>query len=129
MKIIVCLGFLILFLVGCAGGDADTPTNAFRKYIEAAGKKDATPMRENASRGSQKMIDETIKNQIGKTSAPETRNEKIEGENATLEYKNAATGTWDTIYFVRENRRWKLALDKSMEEVLIKSNQRRGQNQ
>ena len=81
-------------------------------------------MRENASRGSQKLIDETIKNQIGKTSAPETRNEKIEGENATLEYKNAATGTWDTIYFVRENGRWKIALDISMGEVLKESKSR-----
>lgn len=124
MKIIVCLTFLILFSAACASGDADTPTNAFRKYIEAAGKKDAASMRENATRGSQKLIDETIKNQIGKTSAPETQNEKIEGENATLEYKNAATGTWDTIYFVRENGRWKLGLDKSMEEVLKESKSR-----
>ena len=123
MKIIVCLGFLILFSAGCASGDADTPTNAFRKYTEAAGKKDAASMRENASRGSQKMIDETIKNQIGKTSVPETQNEKIEGENATLEYKNAATGALDTIYFVRENGRWKIALDKSMEEVLKEAKQ------
>ena len=125
MKIIVCLAFLILFSAGCAGGDADTPTNAFRKYVEAAGKKDAASMRENASRGSQKLIDETIKNQIGKTSAPETRNEKIEGENAALEYKNAATGAWDTIYFVRENGRWKIALDKSMQEVLEEDKRRR----
>jgi hypothetical protein len=124
MKIIVCLAFLILFSAGCAGGNADTPTNAFRKYVEAASKKDAAAMRENASRGSQKLIDETLKNQMGKTSAPETRNEKIEGENATLEYKNAATGTWDTIYFVRENGRWKLALDKSMETVLEKDQTR-----
>ncbi|HEX8399019.1 MAG TPA: hypothetical protein VF644_16405 [Pyrinomonadaceae bacterium] len=118
MKIIVCLAFLISFSAGCADGDADTPTSAFRKYVEAVGKKDAVGMREYATRGSQKLIDETIKNQIGKMSEPETRNEKIEGENATLEYKNAATGTWDTIYFVRENGRWKIALDKSMQEVL-----------
>lgn len=124
MKIIVCLAFLILFSAGCAGGDADTPTNAFHKYIEAAGKKDFAVMREYATRGSQKLIDETIKNQIGKTSEPETRNEKIGGENATLEYKNAATGAWDTIYFVRENGRWKIALDKSMEEVLKESKSR-----
>jgi hypothetical protein len=124
MKIIVCLAFLILFSAGCANGDADTPTNAFRKYVEAAGKKDASAMREYAAHGSQKLIDETIKNQIGKTSAPETRNEKIEGENATLEYKNAATGTWDTIYFVRENGRWKIALDISMGEFLKESKSR-----
>lgn len=124
MKIIVCLAFLILFSAGCASGDADTPTNAFRKYVEAARKKDAASMRENTSRGSQKLVDETIKNQIGRTSTPETQNENIEGENATLEYKNAATGTWDTIYFVRENGRWKIALDISMGEVLKESKSR-----
>jgi hypothetical protein len=124
MKIIVCLAFLILFSAGCANGVADTPTNAFRKYVEAIGKKDAAAMRENATSGSQKLIDETIKNQTAKTSEPETRNEKIEGETATLEYKNMATGTWDTIYFVRENGRWKLALDKSMEEILKESKSR-----
>lgn len=122
MKIIVCPAFFILFLVGCASGDGDTPTNAFRKYAEAAGKKDVATLREYTTRGSQKLVDETIKNQILNLSLSETRNERIEGENATLEYKNAATGTWDTIYFVRENGRWKLALDKFMKEVLIKSN-------
>ncbi|MDQ4123493.1 MAG: hypothetical protein M3209_18815 [Acidobacteriota bacterium] len=118
MKIIVCLAFLILFSAGCASGDADTPTNVFRKYVEAVGKKDSAAMREHTTRDSQKLVDETIKNQIAKMSEPETRNEKIEGELATLEYKNAATGTWDTVYFVRENGRWKLALYESMKKVL-----------
>jgi hypothetical protein len=118
MKIIVCLAILISIFPGCAAGDADTPTAAFRRYIEAASKKDAAAMKEVATRSSQRLIDETIKNQIGGTKMPETRNEKIEGVNAALEYKNAATGTWDTVRFVRENERWKIALDKLMEETL-----------
>lgn len=122
MKIILSLSFLIVFLTGCAGNGSDTPTNAFRKYVEAFDKKDAAAMKEHATRNSQKIVDETIKNQTVKTNAPETRNEKIEGEKATLEYKNAASGTWDTIYFVRENGRWKLALDQSM-EMILKENQ------
>jgi PBP1b-binding outer membrane lipoprotein LpoB len=121
MKIFLVIAFSILFFSGCAGNDADTPTNAFRKYVEAAGKKDAAAMRENATRGSQKLIDETIKNPAIKASAPQTRNEKIEGERAQLEYQNAVTGTWDTIYFVRDNNRWKLALDESMETHLKES--------
>lgn len=118
MKIIVCLAILISIFAGCAVGDADTPTATFRKYIEAADKKDAVAIRERATRGSQKLIDETIKNQIGKRDAPETRNEKIEAGSATLEYKNAVAGTWDKVYFVREDGRWKIALDKLMEETL-----------
>lgn len=129
MKIFLVPAILLLFSTACTSSDADTPTNAFRKYVEAAGKKDAAAMKEYATRSSQKLVDETLKNQISKTSVPETRNEKIEGEYAQLEYKNAATGTWDTIYFVRENGRWKIALDKSMEEVLINSNHRKVQNQ
>ena len=121
MKIIVCLAFSVLFFAACAASDADAPSAAFRKYIEAADKKDAAAMKENASRGSQKLVDEAIKNQTGKVENPETRNEQIAGETATLEYKNAATGTWDKVYFVREDGRWKLALDKSMEEILQKS--------
>ena len=123
MKIIVCLAILISIFPGCAAGDADTPTAAFRKYIEAAKKKDAAAMKQVATRGSQRLIDETIKNKIGETKMPETRNEKIEAGNATLEYKNVATGTWDTIHFVRENERWKIALDKLMEETLKEKTQ------
>lgn len=118
MKIKVCLAFLILLFAACAASETDTPTAAFRKYIEAAGKKDSALVKENASRGSQKLVEEAIKNQIGKVENPETRDEQIGGETATLEYKNAATGTWDKVFFVREDGRWKLALDKSMEEVL-----------
>lgn len=118
MKIIVCLAILVSLFTDCAVGNADTPTAAFRRYVEAANKKDAAAMKELATRGSQRLIDETIKNQIGETKAAETRNEKIEAGNATLEYKNVATGTWDTIRFVRENERWKIALDKLMEETL-----------
>jgi hypothetical protein len=118
MKIILAPAFLILSLASCTSNNPDTPTNAFHRYLEAVAKKDAAVMKEHTTRNSQKLVDETIKNQIVKISERETRNEKIAGENASLEYKNAATGTWDTIYFVRENGRWKVALDKSMDEVL-----------
>jgi hypothetical protein len=54
----------------------------------------------------------------GTAAAPETRNEKVEGTNATLEIKNAQTGTWDKVYFAQEEGKWKIALDKFMEEML-----------
>ena len=37
----------------------------------------------------------------------EFRNEKIEGERATLEVKNAF-GSWESIPFVREDNEWKI---------------------
>lgn len=124
MKIKVWVTILILLSASCGAGDANTPTAAFRRYIEAVDKKDSAAMKELSTGGSQKLVDETLKNRIGKINQPETRNERVENSNATLEYKNAATGTWDKVYFVREDNRWKLALDKSMQEIL-KNDQRK----
>ena len=50
----------------------------------------------------------------------EMRNEKITGETATLEVKNQTTGAWDTIPFVREEGKWKIAFDKLIEEMMKK---------
>ena len=56
--------------------------------------------------------------------APETRNEKIEGETATVEVKNETTGEFDMkMPLVKENGAWKLARDKYIEEVLKKANE------
>ena len=49
---------------------------------------------------------------------PETRNEKIDGETATLEVKNEKTDKWDTLPFVKENSEWKIALDKFVEDMM-----------
>jgi len=48
------------------------------------------------------------------------RNQKIEGDKATLEYENQY-GSWETIPFVRENNEWKIDkkgyLDQMMKDV------------
>jgi hypothetical protein len=49
---------------------------------------------------------------------PETRNEKITGDTATLEVKNEKTSKWDTLPFVKENGEWKIALDKFLEDMI-----------
>jgi hypothetical protein len=57
---------------------------------------------------------------------PVTRNEKIEGDTATVEIKNETTGEFDMkIPLVREDGMWKLARDKYVEEVLKKANEAR----
>jgi hypothetical protein len=42
---------------------------------------------------------------------PETRNEKIDGDKATLEINDVKKGKWETLNFVREDGEWKLAFD------------------
>jgi hypothetical protein len=49
---------------------------------------------------------------------PETRNEKINGDMATLEVKNEKTDKWDPLPFVKENGEWKIALDKFLEDMM-----------
>jgi hypothetical protein len=55
------------------------------------------------------------------TDIPEMRNEKMEGDTATLEIKNAKTESWETIPFVKEGDEWKIALDKAMREAQQKA--------
>ncbi len=130
MKIGLIFTFALLFSAFTAclkTPEASTPTATFRHYIEAVNKKDIAAVKEDFSQGSLKLLDETAKlqnisldetikiqtNPLGEPlPLPETRNEKIEGENATLEIKNAKTPNWDKVYFTQENGTWKIALDK-----------------
>jgi hypothetical protein len=52
--------------------------------------------------------------------APETRNEKIEGDKATLEIKDDKMDKWDTVPFVREDGQWKIAIFDQMAEMMEK---------
>jgi hypothetical protein len=52
---------------------------------------------------------------------PESRNEKISGDSATLELHNEDANRWDTMYFVKEDGAWKIALDRTVEEMLRKN--------
>jgi hypothetical protein len=106
-----------------------TPTEAFEAYYEAIKAKDVngvkklfsksmlTMMEEQAKR-SNKTADDIMAEGLKQASAdvpetmPETRNEKIDGDTATLEIKDEKKDKWETIHFVKEDGEWKLALDK-----------------
>jgi ketosteroid isomerase-like protein len=106
-----------------------TPTDAFEAYYDAIKAKDVnavkklfsksmvTMMEEQAKR-SNKAVDDVMAEGLKQASAevpetmPETRNEKIEGDTATLEVKDDKKDKWETIHFVKEDGEWKLALDK-----------------
>lgn len=130
----IFLVLLAIVFVGCSQAPKEEmPTDVLKKYLEAAQKKDVEAMKQTLSAGTLKMIDESAKKQ-GTTleellkkddgaipkEMPETRNEKIEGETATVEVKNGATADWDKIPFVKEDGKWKLALDKFMQDLMRK---------
>lgn len=129
-------GWLLLTLccANCASTQNSTPTAALKNYLAAAQKEDAAMMKtllsdntlkltaENA-RQQNKSVDELLKADAersitAKVSEAETRNEIVTGDEATLEIKNAQTGGWDKLYFVKENGVWKLAIDKMIGEML-----------
>ena len=126
---------LMLALAGCRSGSS--PTATFKAFFEAQQKKDVAGMKKNLSKTSlaimeksakeqNKTIDDTIKEQLENPASktdkiPETRNEKINGNEATLELRNEDTNKWDTMYFVKEDNAWKIALDRTIEELLKKS--------
>jgi len=126
---------LMLAVAGCKSGSS--PTATFKAFFEAQQKKDVEGMKKSLSKTSltimeksakeQNMtIDEAIKKQLENPSSktdkmPETRNEKIEGDSATLELHNEDTKKWDKMYFAKEDGAWKIALDRTIEEMLKNS--------
>jgi hypothetical protein len=113
-----------------------SPTQTMKNFVEATQKKDAENIKKTLSKGSLTMmeglakiqgktLDETIRESDAGESEykqmPEMRNEKITGDTATLEVKSEKTGEWDTLYFAKESDEWKIALDKSLEEMFKKS--------
>jgi hypothetical protein len=139
MKIYCILALLCaVLLAGCNSNEskAETPTDVLRRYVAASQKGDIQAMKSLLSRSSIRYIEErarpmklTVDDVLRKETEVklqgeiETRNEKIEGDTATVEVKNPATGEFDVKYpFVREDGAWKLARDRYIEEELKKAN-------
>ena len=139
MRLTAILTFVMfsLFFAACNNNQqqTSTPTATINAYTEAMRKNDVTAMRQHLSKGTLETInqaaleqkitpDEVLSsmskqaNAANQSAAPETRNEQIAGDAATLEIKNSVTGGWDRIPFTKEDGRWKIALDKLVEEAL-----------
>ena len=133
--------FAVLCLAGCGVEDKpDTPVETFKTYISAVKKKDLTRMKFLLSDDSIKMheqeakaqnvtLDDIVKRETLFTEGQkvvEFRNEKIEGDKATLEVKNAY-GTWETVPFVREDNEWKIDkkgyTDRLMQDIDLNNQQ------
>jgi len=98
-----------------------TPLDTLKSYTQAIKKKDTTTMKLLLSDASRKMaeqeaksqnvtLDEVIKRESlfneNQTSL-KFRNEKIEGDKATIEVENSFN-SWDTVFFVKEDDIWKI---------------------
>ncbi len=116
-----------------ATGDYSTPTAAFKTFYEAAKKNDIEGMKrsmtkktmavmEKAAAEEKKSVDEAFKemNKDAPSSVPEIRNEKIDGDKATVEIKDDKMKDWSTVPFVKENGQWKIALADAMAGAMDK---------
>ena len=133
-KPILALSLCVLALLACKLGSS-SPTATFKAFFEAQKKKDVAAIKKTLSKASLALLEKAAKAQNktldtgiaegfaggSKTEEmPEARNEKIDGDNATLEIQDTDTKKWETMYFVKEDGEWKVALDKTMEELLKK---------
>ncbi len=106
-------------------GSLSTPTNTFMAFYEASKKNDVPGVMRVLSKESldfltaeakkenktlEAALTDSLKTADVPKTTPETRNEKIDGDKATLEVKAEKTNDWDTFNFVKENNEWKLKL-------------------
>ncbi|MGI8670698.1 MAG: hypothetical protein ACR2J3_12770 [Aridibacter sp.] len=113
------------------------PTETLKAFSKATKSKNAETIKGFLSEGSMKMVEKSAKEQ-NKTveniltegedetddgGEPVTRNEKINGNTATVEVKNEVFGRYDEMPFVKEDGVWKIALDKFMDAMVKKINE------
>ena len=120
----------------CGGAsEPASPLETFKTYTKAIKNKDITTMKLLLSADTIKMheqeaksqgvtVDDIVKRETLFTEDQKTvefRNQKIDGERATLEVKNSY-GTWETVPFVFEDDQWKID-KKGYAERLIQENE------
>ncbi len=124
----IIIAFVALFIFGCnAAQPTVSPTETLKIFIEASRKKDVETIKKTFSKTSLEMveksarehnttIDALLKNDGVQISEqmPEIRNERIEGDTATVEIKDAAN-SYETLPFIKETGVWKIAFDKYQE--------------
>lgn len=105
-----------------------SPTEAFTAYYEAIKRKDVEGVKNVFSKGTLSMMEDRAKKtntsvdavmkegleEAGKdvpAELPKTRNEKVDGDRATLEVRNDKEDKWELLHFVREDGKWKIAFD------------------
>lgn len=109
----------------------DSPTAAVKAFVEGIKAEDEEAIKNTLSEKSIKMLD-LMRSVTGKSfyevmtaeddddelkELPEMRNEKIDGDTATLEVKGKNDKEWEELPFVKEDGNWKIAfLDKEYDK-------------
>lgn len=133
---------MVSILAACAGEQKPaTPFETFQTYTKAIKKKDTTTMKLLLSNATIKMheqeakaqgvtVDEIVKRETlfsENQTKVRFRNEKIDGDKATLEVENSY-GSWETVPFVREDGVWKIDkqayADQMMKDIERNSDQK-----
>ena len=100
-----------------------TPTDALNGYLEGVKAKDEKKVRAALSADDNKALDKMVADlkkdkatifDIEKffeddTEKPETKDEKIDGDKATVQVKMGKEGKWESLNFVKEDGSWKIA--------------------
>ncbi len=112
---------LTVCLASCGGKKASTPTELFKNFYTAARSKDVAGLkgmmskealadteREAKKRG--QSLDDFLagQGQYFPPNMPEIRNEKVEGDKASLEFRREGAANWSTAWFVKEDGEWKV---------------------
>lgn len=136
---IFILFLLCLMVASCSISDAPqpkTPLETLQTYVRAFQKKDYTTMKLLLSAATIKMHQESAKSQ-GVTlddivqretliapdqKTAEFRNQKVDGDKATIEMKNSFDA-WNTINFVREEGIWKIDKQGFANQILEQNEQ------
>lgn len=132
---IIFTAFILAWVAACADdAKPSAPLDTLKIYTQAIKRKDTAMMKRMLSKGSLKMaqdeaaqqnesLDEALQKETlfsSEQTSLEFRNEKIEGDSATIEVKNSF-GTWDVVPFVREDGRWKIAKERYADELMKRS--------
>jgi len=108
-----------------ATGSLATPTDAYKFAYAARQNKDLAALKRVLSKDAleflseigkeeKKTLDDQLKTLTERPQAgkPETRNEKIKGNQATLEYLDEK-GKWQTMDFIKDGNDWRIGLPKA----------------
>jgi hypothetical protein len=131
----IILALLALLAPACSGTrEPASPKETFQTYVKALSNNDTKTMRlllssetvkmhEQEAKSQNVTLDDILKRETLFTAGQkvvEYKDEKIEGDKATLQVKNSY-GIWETVPFIRENGEWKIDkkgyADQMMQEI------------
>ena len=108
-------------LASCGGKKTAAPTEVFKNFYTAARNKDVAGLKSMMSRAALadtereaqekgQSLDEFLaaRGRFLSPNLPEIRNEKVEGDKASLEFRREGAANWSTAWFVKEDGVWKV---------------------